>query len=105
MICVPDGPRGPELLHIMEGPKEKDLRPFWSWFANERTQMVTHAVMDMWPAFRKSFLAHYRRSAESRPENLAEIAESPVLHPLRARLDCLHLFHDVLPVADVNRVT
>ena len=58
MICVPDGPRGPELLHIMEGRKEKDLTPFWSWFGKERSQKVTHAVIDMWPAFRKSFLAH-----------------------------------------------
>ena len=58
LICAPEGPRGPGLLHIMEGRKEKDLTPFWSWFGKERSQKVTHAVMDMWPAFRKSFLAH-----------------------------------------------
>ena len=58
MICAPEGPRGPELLHIVEGRKEKDLKPFWSWFGKERVQEVTHAVMDMWPAFKKSFLAH-----------------------------------------------
>jgi Transposase and inactivated derivatives len=58
LICAPEGPRGPELLHIVEGRKEKDLTPFWSWFGKERAQKVTHAVMDMWPAFRKSFLAH-----------------------------------------------
>ena len=58
MICAPEGPRGPEFLHIVEGRKEKDLTPFWSWFGKERAPKVTHAVMDMWPAFRKSFLAH-----------------------------------------------
>ena len=58
LICAPEGPRGPGLLHIMEGRKEKDLTPFWSWFGKERTQKVTHAVMDMWPAFRRSFLSH-----------------------------------------------
>ena len=58
LICAPEGSRGPGLLHIVEGRKEKDLTPFWRWFGNERAQKVTHAVMNMWPAFRKSFLAH-----------------------------------------------
>ena len=58
MICAPEGPRGPELLNIVVGRKEKDLKPFWDWFGQERARTVTHAVMDMWPAFRKSFLAH-----------------------------------------------
>ena len=58
MICAPEGPRGPDLLNIVVGRKEKDLQPFWDWFGKERAQRVTHAVMDMWPAFRKSFLSH-----------------------------------------------
>ena len=28
LICAPEGPRGPELLHIVEGRKAKDLTPF-----------------------------------------------------------------------------
>ncbi len=55
MICAPEGPRGPELLGIVEG---KHLKPFWDGFGKERAQKVTHAVMDMWPAFRKGFLSH-----------------------------------------------
>ena len=58
MICAPEGPRGPELLNIVEGRKEKHLKPFWEGFGKERARKVTHAVMDMGPAFRKSFLAH-----------------------------------------------
>jgi transposase len=58
MICAPEGPRGPELLNVVKGRKEKDLEPFWKWFGKERSQKVTHAVMDMWKPFRKSFLAH-----------------------------------------------
>ena len=28
LICAPEGTRGPELLHIVEGRKAKDLTPF-----------------------------------------------------------------------------
>ncbi|MGC8530208.1 MAG: transposase [Leptospirillia bacterium] len=38
--------------------QREDLKPFWIWFGKERAQKITHAVMDMWPTFRKSFLAH-----------------------------------------------
>jgi len=58
MISALEGPRGPELLNIVEGRKEKSLKPFWTWFGKERAHLVTHGVMDMWKPFRKSLLAH-----------------------------------------------
>lgn len=58
MLSTPEGPRGPEVLNIVEGRREKDLRRFWKWFGKDRARRVTHVVMDMWPAFRNSFKAH-----------------------------------------------
>lgn len=58
LVSAMDGPRGAELLYIGEGRKEKDLKPFWKWFGPERTAHITHAVMDMWKGFIKSFRAH-----------------------------------------------
>ena len=58
MISALEGPRGPELLNIVEGRKEKSLKPFWTWFGKDRARLVTHGVMDMWKPFRKSLLAH-----------------------------------------------
>jgi transposase len=58
MISALETPRGPELLNIVEGRKEKDLKKFWKWFGKERAMLVTHGVMDMWKAFRNSFKAH-----------------------------------------------
>lgn len=58
LVSAMDGPRGAELLYIGEGRKEKDLKPFWKWFGPERTGRITHAVMDMWKGFIKSFRAH-----------------------------------------------
>jgi transposase len=58
LVSAMDGPRGAELLYIGEGRKEKDLKPFWKWFGSERTALITHAVMDMWKGFIKSFRAH-----------------------------------------------
>ncbi|MBI3292905.1 MAG: ISL3 family transposase [Elusimicrobia bacterium] len=58
LISGMDGPRGPELLYIGEGRKEKDLEPFWKWFGPERTARITHGVMDMWKGFIHSFRAH-----------------------------------------------
>jgi len=58
LISGMDGPRGPELLYIGEGRKEKDLESFWKWFGPERTARITHGVMDMWKGFIKSFRAH-----------------------------------------------
>jgi transposase len=57
LVSAMDGPRGPELLYIGEGRKEKDLRGFWKWFGAERTGRITHAVMDMWKGFIRSFRA------------------------------------------------
>lgn len=58
LVSAMDGPRGAELLYIGEGRKEKDLKKFWKWFGPERTTRITHAVMDMWKGFIKSFRAH-----------------------------------------------
>lgn len=58
MISALEGPRGPELLNVIEGRKEKDLKKFWKWFGKDRAKLVTHGVMDMWKAFRNSFRAH-----------------------------------------------
>lgn len=58
MISALDGPRGPELLYVGEGRKEKDLEKFWKWFGKERIQKIQVAVMDMWKGFINSFKAH-----------------------------------------------
>lgn len=58
LVSALDGPQGPEVLFVGEGRKEKDLEPFWAWFGEARAQRITHAVMDMWQAFRNSFQAH-----------------------------------------------
>jgi len=51
-------PGGAECLWVGEGRKEKNLRTFWKWFGKQRAQQITHAVMDMGQAFRRSFEAH-----------------------------------------------
>ena len=56
MLSAPEGPRGPELLYIVNGRKERSLKKFWKWFGKERAKLITHAVMDMWEPFRNSFL-------------------------------------------------
>lgn len=58
LVSALEGPRGPEMLHIVEGRSEKRLKRFWRWFGKERTARITHAVMDMCKAFAKSFRAH-----------------------------------------------
>lgn len=58
MISALEGPRGPELLNVVSGRKEKDVRKFWRWFGAKRAKLVTHAVMDMWKPYRNSFKAH-----------------------------------------------
>jgi transposase len=58
MASALEGPYGPELLYIGEGRKEKDLKPFWKWFGQERAGRITHAVMDMWKGFINSVRAH-----------------------------------------------
>lgn len=58
MLSAPEGPRGPELLYIVAGRKERSLKKFWKWFGKDRAKLITHAVMDMWEPFRNSFLKH-----------------------------------------------
>ena len=58
LVSALEGPRGPELLYVGEGRKEKDLRGFWKWFGKERAVMITYVVMDMWKGFINSFKAH-----------------------------------------------
>lgn len=58
MVSVLEGPRGPEMLQIVEGRKEKGLNKFWRWFGRKRAGYITHAVMDMWKPFIRSFKAH-----------------------------------------------
>jgi transposase len=57
LVSALEGPRGPELLFVGEGRREKHLAKFWKWFGEDRAKGITHAVMDMWKPFRKSFLA------------------------------------------------
>ena len=57
LVSALEGPRGPELLFVGEGRREKHLGKFWKWFGEDRAKSITHAVMDMWKPFRKSFLA------------------------------------------------
>jgi transposase len=58
MISALEGPRGPEVLNVVEGRREKDLKKFWKGFGKERTRHITHVVMDMWKPFKNSFKAH-----------------------------------------------
>lgn len=58
MLSAVEGPRGPELLNVVEGRREKSLKKFWKWFGKERARRVTHVVMDMWAPFRNSFQKH-----------------------------------------------
>jgi len=58
MISALEGPRGPELLDVVKGRKEKSLGRFWKRFGKGRARLVTYAVMDMWKPFRNSFKAH-----------------------------------------------
>jgi transposase len=58
MVSALNGPRGPELIYIGQGRKEKDLKKFWKWFGRERTALIKVGVMDMWKGFINSFKAH-----------------------------------------------
>jgi transposase len=58
MLSAVEGPRGPELLNVVEGRREKNLKKFWNWFGKDRARRVTHVVMDMWKPFRNSFKTH-----------------------------------------------
>lgn len=58
MFSALEGPRGPELLNVVEGRKEKDIEKFWRWFGPQRAGLLTHAVIVMWKPFGNSFRAH-----------------------------------------------
>ena len=58
MVSALDGPRGPELIYIGKGRKEKNLKKFWKWFGPKRTKLIKIAVMDMWKGFINSFRAN-----------------------------------------------
>ena len=58
MLSAPEGPRGPELLYVVDGRRERSLGKFWKWFGKKRAKLITHAVMDMWKPFRNSFQKH-----------------------------------------------
>jgi transposase len=58
MISAPEGPRGPELLNIVVGRKEKSLKKFWKWFGPDCSKQITHAVIDMWEAYYNSLKKH-----------------------------------------------
>ena len=60
LVSALEGPRGPELLNIVEGRSQKRLKRFWCWFGKERATRITHAVIDMCRAFEKSIRAHCR---------------------------------------------
>lgn len=64
LLSALEGPRGPEMLYIVEGRSEKRLKKFWRWFGKERAALITHAVMDMCKSFRNSFRAHCREDLE-----------------------------------------
>jgi transposase len=53
-----EGPRGPEMLNIIEGHSERKLKRFWRWFGKDRAALITHVVVDMCRTFEKSFRAH-----------------------------------------------
>ena len=57
LVSALEGPRGPELLFVGEGRKERHLAKFWKWFGKNRAQGITHGVIDMWKPFRNSILA------------------------------------------------
>ena len=64
LLSALEGPRGPELLYVVEGRSEKRLKRFWRWFGKERAARITHAVMDMCRAFQNSFRAHCREGLQ-----------------------------------------
>ncbi len=64
LITALEGPRGPEMLNIVEGRSEKRLRQFWRWFGKERAAQITHAVIDMCQAFENSIRAHCSRKVQ-----------------------------------------
>ena len=60
-ISALEGPRGPEMLYVVEGKSEKRLKRFWRWFGKDRAAEITHAVIDMCRTFENSIRAHCRK--------------------------------------------
>ncbi len=58
LVSALEGPRGPEMLYVGKGRKERSLSKFWKWFGKERARQITHAVIDMWKPFKNSILKH-----------------------------------------------
>ncbi len=61
LVSALEGPRGPEMLHIVEGRSEKRLKRCWRWFGKARAARITHAVIDMYRGFENSIRAHCRK--------------------------------------------
>lgn len=55
LVSALDGPRGPEVIYIGQGRKEKNLKKFWKWFGKDRISQIKVGVMDMWKGFINSF--------------------------------------------------
>lgn len=64
LVSALEGPRGPELLNVVEGRSERRLKRFWRWFGNERAAALTHGVIDMCRAFENSIRAHCRQGVQ-----------------------------------------
>ena len=64
LLSALEGPRGPEMLYVVEVRSEKRLKRFWRWFGKERAALITHAVMDMCRAFQNSFRTHCRKDLQ-----------------------------------------
>jgi len=64
LVSALEGPQGPEMLNIVEGRSEKDLKRFWRWFGKARAVQITHAVIDMYRGFENSIRAHCRRKVD-----------------------------------------
>lgn len=55
LVSALDGPRGPEVIYIGRGRKEKNLKKFWKWFGKDKISQIKVGVMDMWKGFINSF--------------------------------------------------
>jgi transposase len=64
LVSALEGPRGPELLNVVEGRSVKRLKRFWKWFGKERAALITYAVIDMCKAFEKSIRANCCRKVD-----------------------------------------
>ena len=63
-VSALEGPRGPEMLYVVEGKSQKRLKRFWRWFGKDRSAEITHAVIDMCRVFENSIRAHCRKKVD-----------------------------------------